>query len=252
VLFEEKRFSEKREGRVKKGEEGNYNKEKKRRMSLRQWVSDQLMNLVGFAENNVVDYIIALAKKENTVGSFLSIIEGQGIPNNSSTERFARDLFSKLPAKTSASTASTTNAARQKEREALALRKKNESYSLILDDDDKASTPASSAASSAANGGQKKKNLRKRLEDDDEPEEKTPKKTETKKAVEEDDDYDYDRDAREVAEVNKMLREKDKKSTKKVGMSKAEIEVCAYHQEEANEMRRSIRLWYSLLLLTPI
>src|SRR5690606_909201 len=89
-------------------------------------------------------YIISLAKShsndEKPVEKFLEKLKEANIPINTLTTSFAEELMRRLPSSSSTSQPgrTTKNASlyKQREAEAIELRKKNESYDLIELEDD--------------------------------------------------------------------------------------------------------------------
>ena len=68
----------------------------------RTWVGDQLYEVVGLSERHVVDFLLAAAKKAKTVGALLSQFRICDLPDGPRTERFAQELWDRLPRQKSA------------------------------------------------------------------------------------------------------------------------------------------------------
>ena len=216
-------------------------------MSLKTWVNDQLHDLVDFADDQVVDYILAIAKKAKTPDSLMGSLRDEGVPDNAKSRQFAHNLLEKLPKKQASSSSFS-----QERKAALEARKRNEQYRTVLPPDEGdviAAAPASAGQKrkmkdEGRERGEKKRDrkeskkrsIRKKTDEDnwkeDEEEEKMKKaKKEEREEVkieeqpeeeqmidEEQKRIDEDRQrAREVAEFEARLHERDKKKTKKVG-----------------------------------
>ncbi|KAJ1679937.1 hypothetical protein EV182_001018 [Spiromyces aspiralis] len=68
-------------------------------MSLRTWVSDYLLELVGVSSKGAVDFIISISQVAPSVDELLKQLESFGIPNDTRAEKFARELFSRVDAR---------------------------------------------------------------------------------------------------------------------------------------------------------
>eukprot|EP00954_Amorphochlora_amoebiformis_P000705 54804-Amorphochlora_amoeboformis.AAC.1 len=107
-------------------------------MALRQWVNDELQDLMGFSDGTTADYLIAMATKASSSDSLAKELKRFGAKADGKTKRFASELFSKAPRKR----ASTSSRAYQKtESKKKALLRKNAAYAL-LDDDSEDEAPA--------------------------------------------------------------------------------------------------------------
>ena len=94
---------------------------------------------MGLSESTMVDFIIATAKKASSPQDLYSKLTSTGAPDNSNTQQFAFELFSRVPRKPSRSAAAAQAQAEKEQRkreqkEEAKLRKASERYSLMLDD----------------------------------------------------------------------------------------------------------------------
>jgi pre-mRNA-splicing factor ATP-dependent RNA helicase DHX16 len=180
--------------------------------SLHLWVSDKLMKLTGISEENVVDFVIAAAKKAKSAESLSrSIIDVAQLANSSEVNGFIHELYQKFPRKEKKK---IDNKADQVAKE---MQQKSK-YTLLLDDEDHETEPAKSSrkrARDSESSSRKPKSLR-----------KTDKSSKAKEweILDASDDYlsevEYiksadeneskiDKDIRERDEFAERLREKD-------------------------------------------
>eukprot|EP01132_Coremiostelium_polycephalum_P007521 gene7521-9244_t len=105
---------------------------------LKNWVSDQIFDILDFRENNLVDYVIALAKKSTNTESFVSLLKDQDFPVNSKTKSFADQLLSKLSSSSSRSTSTKqpVKSIKENEQKQIDYLKKNSAYRMVIDKDD--------------------------------------------------------------------------------------------------------------------
>lgn len=76
-------------------------------MSLQTWVRDQLIDILGFSEQTIVDFVIAIAKKAKDTSSLVDSLQKCDLPVNDKTKSFASELLSRVPKGGAPSTAST-------------------------------------------------------------------------------------------------------------------------------------------------
>jgi pre-mRNA-splicing factor ATP-dependent RNA helicase DHX16 len=117
--------------------------------SLQDWVSDQLHGLLGMSEKNLVEYIIALAKRSRDEPSLLSSLRDNGVAITDDSRRFAVQLMKKVPrAQVDNKAAEQAAALKQQEKDRqqkqIELLKKNREYTLL--ENDEADLAAAAAA----------------------------------------------------------------------------------------------------------
>ena len=98
-------------------------------MSVVEWVSDRLHDILGLSDRLTSEFLVGLAKKSRSAELFVQQIEATGtISVNDEVRTFASQLWNKVPHK-----AVAEKPARAAEREAILLQKKNKSYQLLSD-----------------------------------------------------------------------------------------------------------------------
>jgi pre-mRNA-splicing factor ATP-dependent RNA helicase DHX16 len=66
--------------------------------ALNTWVRDQLIDILGYSESSIVDFVVAIAKKNNNdLNKFLDSLKNCDVPVNDKTKRFAVELLGKVP-----------------------------------------------------------------------------------------------------------------------------------------------------------
>ena len=65
--------------------------------ALNTWVRDQLIDILGYSESSIVDFVVAIAKKNTDLNKFLDSLEKCDVPVNDKTRRFAVELLGKVP-----------------------------------------------------------------------------------------------------------------------------------------------------------
>ncbi|KAI9361809.1 hypothetical protein BD770DRAFT_11885 [Pilaira anomala] len=193
-------------------------------MDLHSWVSDNTMKLLGMSETTMVDFIIATAQKSSSPQDLFNKLINTGAPNDASTQRFATELYGKVPHKQSksavAAAAAAEKAQRKKElQEEAKLRKANESFKVVLEE-----TPEEDEEERKIRKKEKKLRKKRRQEDlsDDDTEVKMTdnRRNKTNEDDELDDEAKAERerlqDLKERDELAQRLKNKDKDRTKKV------------------------------------
>ncbi|KAG6556223.1 hypothetical protein Mapa_002164 [Marchantia paleacea] len=186
---------------------------------LRAWVSDQLHVLLGYSLPPVVSFVLGLAKKSTSVRELISELHAY-LPDKSTTDSFAQDLFSRMPRKQR-----NLNSYQRAEKDAAAYLRKQQDYQLLDADDDEEteSVPVESASRKES----KRKHLRKKREisDGDEDDEiiRPTKKGRSSRTWEEEEDEEElamererEEDLREREDFEARLRERDEAATKKL------------------------------------
>ena len=102
-------------------------------MSVRDWVSDALHELLGFTAPAVVDYVIAQAQQRSaSVQSLTTFILDSTTPDKrQQAETFAAELLRRLPPQAASAAGNAVQRRKEEERRKLELLRKNESYSLL-------------------------------------------------------------------------------------------------------------------------
>eukprot|EP01133_Synstelium_polycarpum_P002542 gene2542-2913_t len=155
---------------------------------IKNWVNDQIHEILGFRENNLGDYVLALAKKAKGDHAVLvASLRDNDFPGGDKTVGFARSLIDKLPKPTS--TATTTTG--KNNGGTMDYLRKNASYKIVKED------PEEEKA---------------RIEAEEERTVETSQIEEQPEEVEED---EYDREQREIKEFNERVRKRDEQKTKK-------------------------------------
>nr|GMC47767.1 pre-mRNA-splicing factor ATP-dependent RNA helicase DEAH1-like isoform X1 [Ipomoea batatas] len=219
---------------------------------LKNWVSDNLMSLLGYSQSTLVNYVIGLAKKASSPNELVSKLIEVGVSSNHKTQAFALEIFSRVEHK-----AAGPNLYQRQEREAAILARKQKTYALLDDDDDEdgdgdvSGTVGSNAGPVSSQTRREEghgKRFRRRAgtdADEDEDEEKIKEVEEARRVrrrtSEEDDDgadsseseEERLRDQREREELERHIRERDAAATKKLTEPKLS------RKEEEEAIRRS-------------
>lgn len=101
-------------------------------MDLASWINDKLLEILGLSEKNTVSYILALGKSAKSESEILEKLIDLEFPNNSSTEAFSSDLYSKLSSKPG----TLLTPYQEKFSQDLEKKLKNDSYELIKEECD--------------------------------------------------------------------------------------------------------------------
>lgn len=126
---------------------------------LKRWVSDQLHDVMGLSERNVVDYLIASAKKASSPDAFAGMVESGGLDVTPALRTFTDELWGRLPH--AAAVPLAQRPAAMHNRQLLAERVKNASYKLLESSDE--DIPKTSQAEESKRDKRKRKH-RKRAE----------------------------------------------------------------------------------------
>lgn len=210
--------------------------------SLRRWVSDKLMSLIGYSQPAVVQFVIGLAKKSRSPAEVAGKIVDIGFSSSAETRAFAEEIFTRVP-----HNASGLNMYQKEEKEAAMLVKKQKSYTLIDaddDDDDVGGQVPQVVKSHKLDIRQKR--FRKKSEneeiDDEEVTRRDKERQVRTRTSEVDDDEDEDdveseearkRDQEERAQLERNMRERDAAGTRKM------MEPKLSRKEEEEAIRRS-------------
>lgn len=175
-------------------------------MSLNDWVSDQLHELFGFSDSLSTEFLIDMARKEKKPAALMKALETCAIPPSEKSRRFAQELWRKVPREEAGSQY------KAREKQALELRKKNESFALLEDDDEEEQRQLEA----------ERAKLKEREKAEEKKKVKEAKKEAKRKRVEEetgeiDKDKAREDDLKGRDEFAQRLREKEDETTKKFG-----------------------------------
>ncbi|KAK6920950.1 DEAD-box helicase, OB fold, partial [Dillenia turbinata] len=215
--------------------------------SLKAWVSDKLISILGYSQPTVVKYIIA--KQASSPADVVGKLVEFGITASTETRTFAEEIFARVPRK-----ATGLNQYQKQEREAAMLAKKQKSYAILDaddDDDDVAAAefaPSTSVALPSKKADSQNKRYRKKNEDQNNEDDEAyfffvvviawEQERQVKRRVsDEGDDSESEeerlRDQREREQLEKNIRERDAARTKKLTEQKLT------RKEEEEAIRRS-------------
>ncbi|XP_052733140.1 pre-mRNA-splicing factor ATP-dependent RNA helicase DEAH1 isoform X2 [Vigna angularis] len=209
--------------------------------SLKTWVSDKLMSLLGYSQPTVVQYMIGLTKQATSPADLVGKLVEFGI-SSMDTLAFAEEIYSRVPRKSSG-----LNQYQKQEREAAMLARKQKTYTILKadDDSDDESVDKSSITTTASGklDNHKKKRFRKKTEVQDDHDDEVILKKESERQVKRrtssDDDNDSEseeerlKDQREKEELEQHMRDRDAAGTRKLTEHKLS------RKEEEEAIRRS-------------
>ncbi|XP_022739034.1 pre-mRNA-splicing factor ATP-dependent RNA helicase DEAH1 isoform X2 [Durio zibethinus] len=236
--------------------------------SLKTWVSDRLMSLLGYSQPTLVEYAIGLAKQAASPADVLGKLEEYGLPSTSDVRSFAQEIFGRVPRK-----ASGENLYQKQEREAAMFARKQKTYAILDADDDEDDASISSSvhhqssselapASETGKGDKHKKRFRKKIESEEDEDDEEIKRVEEERRLkrrtlqDEDDGSESEeerlRDQREKEDLERNIRERDAASTRKLmepKLSRKEEEEAirrskALEQDDINSLRKVSRQEY--------
>ena len=221
-----------------------------RRMSdkeLRRWVGDSLHGVLGFAENHLTDYVVSLAKNAKSASALLSKLHEADVPKTSATQRFAADLFGRIPR---GAAGKAPDAALEQRREAVNALKQNASYGFIdadgddNDDGGEAEVTAAVQRELAERERERQRKERKRARADERGDAKGDERSQQQQqggggsggaASSADPETQREQDLKERDELAERIRQRDLERTRKVG-SGPEAEALARREEEAERL----------------
>ncbi|KAJ7978712.1 ATP-dependent RNA helicase [Quillaja saponaria] len=208
--------------------------------SLKTWVSDKLMSLLGYSQPTVVQYIIGLSKQATSSSDVVGKLVELGLSSSGETRAFAEEIFTRVPRQSPG-----LNLYQKQEMEAALLARKQKTYSL-LDADDEDNEDHGGATTATASESRKvsinKKRFRKKIENQDEEDDEGIVRGEERfvkrrTSPDEDDSSESEeerlQDQREKEELERNLRERDAAGTRKI----TERKLTRKEEEEA--IRRS-------------
>ncbi|KAJ7546686.1 hypothetical protein O6H91_08G050600 [Diphasiastrum complanatum] len=129
---------------------------------LREWVSDQLHELLGYSLSAVVSFVIGLAKKAPSSKELALQLFQNNFKVSESTEKFAEELYCQVPHKRVG-----LNNYQKAEKDAADFARKQQEYKLLDADDEEDEAAATPAYQTPA----KHKQLRKRKQEQDDDKE---------------------------------------------------------------------------------
>ena len=132
---------------------------------LRTWVSDRLHDVIGLSERNVVDYLMACAKKADSPQALISMVESGGMDVTPDLRAFTDDLWQRLPHAAALPMVQRPSAVHN--RQLLAERVKNASYKLLESSDDDGDATAKAAAKREESKQDKKRRKHRRRKDEE-------------------------------------------------------------------------------------
>jgi len=181
-------------------------------MADRRWVEDKLHSIVGFAEGHLADYVCSLASSEKSVQGLLAKLKAADVPMNAATNKFAEELFARVPRRPSSNTSSKLA---EQRKSTVALNKQNEQYKMLDDDDDDDEENEAEAAVQRALQLKQKEKERERAQrkrgraEEKAPAAKAPAETQL------DPEEQRDADLKERDEFVERMRQRDLEKTKK-------------------------------------
>ncbi|KAJ2742957.1 hypothetical protein GGI20_004115 [Coemansia sp. BCRC 34301] len=128
-------------------------------MSLREWVSDTIIDLIGESSSELVDYVLYLASECTGSHSLGVSLSSAGLPKGEATDAFATELYSRVPRKTKPAASASAQpkstkvsySARDSQRQPAASIKDGVERLSVED-----AQPASSELHTRATGGRKR------------------------------------------------------------------------------------------------
>ncbi|RDY02732.1 putative pre-mRNA-splicing factor ATP-dependent RNA helicase DEAH6, partial [Mucuna pruriens] len=184
--------------------------------SLKTWVSDKLMSLLGYSQPTVVLYMIGLSKQATSPADLVGKLVELGISSTDS-RAFAEEIFSRVPRKSSG-----VNQYQKQEREAAMLAMKQKTYTILKADDNSDDDYEDKSSVTTASSSRKHDNHKKRFRKKTEviPTKERERHVKRRTSLDEDDDSESEeerlKDQREKEELEKHMRERDAAGTRKV------------------------------------
>ncbi|EEB06271.2 ATP-dependent RNA helicase Cdc28 [Schizosaccharomyces japonicus yFS275] len=204
-------------------------------MSLQAFVSDKIMSLLGMSEPSVAEYIIAEASSSSDASSLYKKLVDFGMSGSDvAVSNFAKELFHRVPHKTSNRSADDYKARKKRERDLRQAQMLNSSYKLLEEEPDEVSTHLTKRikkrrpeeSSNARNRVRRNRDGREWESDDEEYEETASSHSHTREhddragsersrsqftraSLDEIDEGDGERDVQERADFEERLRKRD-------------------------------------------
>lgn len=180
-------------------------------MAASNWVSDQLINLIGLSESAVVSFVVSVAKRATDGARLAQQLEGAGLPPTQATRTFANELLQRF----STQAPVAPSAYRQQEDKAVALAAKNRKYVMLDFSDEEPDTaeppPAPSTTKLPSRAELKaERHLRKKQSEAENVEEQPAVSVSRKKRAWEEEPEDEAADAERKAEVERQQDQREK------------------------------------------
>ncbi len=210
--------------------------------ALKDWINDQLHDVVGYSERTMTDFVLSLSKSAKSASSLLAKLHEADVPKTAATQRFAAELFSRRSGASSSS--SGKDSSREQRKETLNLLKQNESYGFVDADGDEDDDGEAAVAAAVQKQLQEKERERKRAEKKRARAEESSSQPAAAAATgaagaagssSADPDARREEDLRERDEFAERLRQKDLERTRKLAAG-PEGEALARRQEEAERL----------------
>ncbi|XP_014496103.1 pre-mRNA-splicing factor ATP-dependent RNA helicase DEAH1 isoform X1 [Vigna radiata var. radiata] len=209
--------------------------------SLKTWVSDKLMSLLGYSQPTVVQYMIGLTKQATSPADLVGKLVEFGI-SSMDTRAFAEEIYSRVPRKSSG-----LNQYQKQEREAVMLARKQKTYTILKADDDSDDESVDKSSITTTSSGRldnhRKKRFRKKNEVQDDHDDEVILRKESERQVKrktssgDDNDSESEeerlKDQREKEELEQHMRDRDAAGTRKLTEHKLS------RKEEEEVIRRS-------------
>ncbi|XP_034467434.1 pre-mRNA-splicing factor ATP-dependent RNA helicase DHX16 isoform X1 [Hippoglossus hippoglossus] len=192
--------------------------------NLEQWVNDRLHDILGLSDRYVAQFMIGTARKAMNAEDFVTRLEQTGtIDINPSVIAFATELFDKIPRKLV-----VEKPAREIERQAIEMDRKNRTYTLLEDSvsDEETVVEKQKGKKKSKDRGNKRKHIRKKKESESSSEDEAPKGGNAGQSVQkevEEEEEEWEKEERErVQDIEERdafaerVRLKDKDKTRNI------------------------------------
>jgi pre-mRNA-splicing factor ATP-dependent RNA helicase DHX16 len=205
------------------------------------WVKNQLFDVLGFAEKNLVGYTVSLAKKSKSESELLSNLAALDVPTNARTKQFARELMARAGGGGGGGRGGATrapSATQRREQEARSMAAKNDTYAMLKEPE---LDPKALKAAKKAQRKLRKRSVREEEEEDDAPPAKRAETAEERKI------RLMDEDQAEMQAFSSRLKERDDSKTKKSMLDEDKTgerlkELAQLKQDEKEEHLRKLRV----------
>ncbi|KAJ3379990.1 hypothetical protein HDU84_006254 [Entophlyctis sp. JEL0112] len=215
--------------------------------SLRTWLGDRILALVGASDSATVDFVHAAATKAKSPQRLLAVLADAGLaagPGDDRAVAFCRDVFARVPRRSTTtaapagsaapaapagssavSTAARERAERDRAKQIIAERKANERFELLPEDDDHSSSNNNRNEGSTVRADKTAQRNRRRKENTEGEDggadptvvvkRKRPKYGDNENSFDPAEEEALQRDIKERDEFIARMQEKDKEKTKK-------------------------------------
>ncbi|KAI3361314.1 hypothetical protein L3Q82_013498, partial [Scortum barcoo] len=194
--------------------------------NLEQWVNDRLHDILGLSDRYVSQFMIGTARKASSPQDFLTRLEQTGtIDIDPSIIAFAQELFDKIPCKQV-----IEKPAREMERQAIEMERKNRTYTLLEDSDSDGDAvrekQKGKKKSKDKDKGSKRRHIRQKKESESSSEDEEPKRDNSgqrsvKKEEEEEEEWEKEererqQDIEERDAFAERVKQRDKDKTRNI------------------------------------